>query len=98
VSGSASRSAERAVSAVRPDAPSSGRLLRLLGVGFGVAVTIGGMVGVGILRTPGAVAAPLPHVGLIALAWAAGSAYALFGTLCVIELGAALPSAGGERA
>jgi APA family basic amino acid/polyamine antiporter len=56
------------------------------------------MVGVGILRTPGAVAAQLPHVGLIALAWAAGSAYALFGTLCVIELGAALPSAGGERA
>jgi basic amino acid/polyamine antiporter, APA family len=48
-------------------APSSGRLLRLLGVGFGVAVTIGGMVGVGILRTPGAVAAQLPHVGLIAL-------------------------------
>jgi basic amino acid/polyamine antiporter, APA family len=76
-------------------APSSGRLLRLLGVGFGVAVTIGGMVGVGILRTPGAVAAQLPHVGLIALVWAAGGAYALFGTLCVIELGAALPSAGG---
>jgi len=73
----------------------SGRLLRLLGVTFGVAVTIGGMLGVGILRTPGAVAAELPHVGLIALAWAAGGVWALLGTLCVIELGAALPSAGG---
>ncbi len=94
MTGPASAGAE-AASAVRAAAPSSGRLLRLLGVGFGVAVTIGGMVGVGILRTPGAVAAHLPHVGLIALAWAAGGAYALFGTLCVIELGAALPSAGG---
>jgi hypothetical protein len=30
-----------------------GELLRILGVTFGVAVTIGGMIGVGILRTPG---------------------------------------------
>ena len=34
-----------------------GELLRILGVTFGIAVTIGGMIGVGILRTPGTVAA-----------------------------------------
>jgi len=74
---------------------TDGRLLRLLGVGFGVAVTVGGTVGVGILRTPGLVAAQLPHPWLVAGAWVLGGAYALLGTLCVVELGAALPSAGG---
>jgi hypothetical protein len=32
-----------------------GALLRILGVGFGIAVVVGGTVGVGILRTPGEV-------------------------------------------
>jgi len=72
-----------------------GRLLRLLGVGFGVAVTVGGTVGVGILRTPGLVAARLPHPWLIAAAWLLGGGYALLGTLSVVELGTALPAAGG---
>jgi APA family basic amino acid/polyamine antiporter len=70
-------------------------LLRLLGVGFGVAVTVGGTVGVGILRTPGMVAARLQHPWLVTGAWLVGGLYALLGTLCVVELGAALPSAGG---
>lgn len=74
---------------------SQGRLLRLLGVGFGVAVTVGGTIGVGILRTPGAVAAQLPDPWLIAGVWVLGGVYALVGTLCVVELGTALPSAGG---
>ena len=39
---------------------SRGTLLRVLGVGFGLAVTIGGTIGMGILRTPGEVAAQLP--------------------------------------
>lgn len=34
-------------------------LLRVLGVGFGLAVVVGGMIGTGILRTPGPVAAIL---------------------------------------
>lgn len=76
-------------------APSQGQLLRLLGVGFGIAVTVGGTVGVGILRTPGMIASHLPHYGLIVLVWLLGGAYALLGTLSVCELGTALPSAGG---
>jgi hypothetical protein len=37
----------------------SGHLRRVLGVGFGLAVSIGGTIGVGILRTPGLVAEQL---------------------------------------
>lgn len=36
-----------------------GHLLRIVGVGFGVAVGIGNTIGSGILRTPGEVAAQL---------------------------------------
>ncbi len=72
-----------------------GRLLRLLGVGFGVAVTVGGTVGAGILRTPGMVAAQLLDPWRILGVWGLGGVYALIGTLCVVELGTALPSAGG---
>ena len=38
-----------------------GSLLRVLGVGFGLAVTIGGTIGMGILRTPGDVAQAATH-------------------------------------
>jgi len=72
-----------------------GRLLRLLGVGFGIAVTVGGTVGTGILRTPGMVAGHLGDPWLIAAAWLLGGGYALLGTLSVVELGTALPAAGG---
>jgi APA family basic amino acid/polyamine antiporter len=72
-----------------------GRLPQLLGVGFGVAVTVGGTIGVGILRTPGLVAGQLPDPWLIAAAWLVGGGYALVGTLSVVELATALPAAGG---
>ena len=38
---------------------TSGQLRRVLGVGFGLAVSVGGTIGVGILRTPGLVAEQL---------------------------------------
>jgi len=41
-----------------PPAPA-GRLRRILGVGFGLGVSVGGTIGVGILRAPGAIAAGL---------------------------------------
>jgi APA family basic amino acid/polyamine antiporter len=74
---------------------SSGRLLRLLGVGFGIAVTVGGTVGAGILRTPGMVAAQLESYWAIVVVWVLGGIYSLLGTVSVCELGTALPSAGG---
>jgi APA family basic amino acid/polyamine antiporter len=78
-----------------PPAAPPGQLLRVLGVGFGLAVTVGGTIGLGILRAPGEVAAQLPDARLILGAWAAGGLYALLGALSVAELGALAPRSGG---
>jgi basic amino acid/polyamine antiporter, APA family len=72
-----------------------GHLLRILGVGFGIAVIIGNTVGVGILRTPGEIAARLQNSGLMIAVWLVGGLYAFFCTLSVIELGTTLPREGG---
>ncbi|HMG21446.1 MAG TPA: APC family permease [Kofleriaceae bacterium] len=74
---------------------SIGRLRRILGVGFGLAVNIGSTIGVGILRAPGLVAGPLRSVGGILLVWLIGGLYTLIGASCLTELGAMLPQAGG---
>ena len=74
---------------------SKGTLLRVLGVGFGLAVTIGGTIGMGILRTPGEVAAQLPTLKLFIGIWIIGGVYALLGALSVAELGAMIPRSGG---
>ena len=70
-------------------------LLRVLGVSFGLAVTLGSTIGVGILRTPGTVAAQLGNVRLVVAIWLVGGLYALVGTLAVAELATMLPQAGG---
>ncbi|MCE7068639.1 APC family permease [Dyadobacter sp. CY326] len=69
-------------------------LFKILGVGFGIAVTIGGTIGTGILRKPGPIAAQLGDYWLIMGLWAAVSLYAFLGTLCTIELGTSMPKAG----
>ena len=74
---------------------SKTKLKKLLGVSFGLAVTIGGTIGVGILRTPGMVAAQLGNSFFIISAWVLGGIYALLGTISVIELGTMYPRAGG---
>ena len=74
---------------------TSGQLRRVLGVGFGLAVSIGGTIGVGILRTPGLVAEQLHVPSVILLLWVAGGIYTLLGASCLTELGLMLPRAGG---
>jgi APA family basic amino acid/polyamine antiporter len=73
-------------------------LLPVLGLGFGVAVTIGNIIGAGIFRTPGEVAAHLPSPGLFIAAWIAGGLYALLGALQIAELGTMIPRSGGQYA
>jgi APA family basic amino acid/polyamine antiporter len=78
-----------------PQSPSSGRLLRILGVGFGVAVGIGSTIGVGILRNPGGVAAYLGSAWPIIIAWALGGVYCLLSANYLAELATMIPKAGG---
>lgn len=70
------------------------QLKKLLGVGFGVAVTIGGTIGTGILRKPGPIAQDIGNPTLIIAVWLAVGVYALAGSLSVMELGTMLPKAG----
>lgn len=76
--------------------PTRGRLLPILGVGFGLAVTIGNAIGAGILRAPGDIAANLPVAWLYLTAWAVGGLYALLGAVQLSELGAMIPRSGGQ--
>lgn len=71
------------------------QLKKLLGVGFGVAVTIGGTIGTGILRKPGQIAQDIGSPVLIIVVWLVVGAYALVGALSVMELGTMVPKAGG---
>jgi basic amino acid/polyamine antiporter, APA family len=73
-----------------------GRLHRVLGVSFGVAVLIGNTILIGILRTPGDVAAQLPHPALFIGIWIVGGLYALIGAASLAEPGAMLGRSGGQ--
>jgi APA family basic amino acid/polyamine antiporter len=79
----------------KPPLVEKDRLLKILGVGFGLAIVIGGTIGVGILRTPGIVAANLGSAWLIIAVWIFGGIYALIGANTLAELAVMLPEDGG---
>ncbi|HJZ78655.1 MAG TPA: APC family permease [Vicinamibacterales bacterium] len=82
--------------ATTPSAFSGSRgLIRILGVGFGLAVIVGSTIGIGVLRTPGLVAGQLPNRTAILTVWIVGGLYTLVGAACLAELGTMLPEAGG---
>ena len=66
-----------------------------MGIGFGLAIVVGGTVGVGILRSPGPIAEQLGLVWLILLAWVLGGVYSLLGANYLAELATMIPKAGG---
>src|SRR5215204_7156132 len=72
------------------------QLLRVLGVGFGLAVIIGNTIGAGIFRTPGTIAEQLPAPVPFLLIWLAGGLYAFLGAISLAELGTMLPRSGGQ--
>ena len=74
---------------------TSGQLRRVLGLGFGLAVSVGATIGVGILRTPGLVAEQFPWPFAVVVLWIAGGMYTLLGASSLTELGVMLPQAGG---
>ena len=78
-----------------PALPARPTLLRILGLGFGIAVVIGGTIGVGILRTPGGVVARVGSEPLAIFLWVLGGAYSLLGAFALAELSTMMPEAGG---
>lgn len=70
-------------------------LKKVLGIGFGIAVMIGGTIGVGILRTPGTIATLLGNYWLIVFCWILGGTYVLLGAGAFAEMAVMMPKAGG---
>lgn len=82
----------------RKERRAVGHLLRILGLAFGLAVVVGGVVGQGILRTPGIVAGAVPDPTLILALWALGGILILIDACSLVELGASIPREGGPYA
>jgi basic amino acid/polyamine antiporter, APA family len=79
-----------------PLEPGRRKLLTVLGVTFGIAVTVGNTIGAGILKSPGLIAAHLPEFWPYIAIWIAGALYAALGTNALTELGTMLPRSGGQ--
>ena len=75
---------------------TQGHLLRVLGVGFGLAVIIGNTIGAGIFRAPGSIAEQLPSPTPFLLVWIVGGLYAFLGAISIAELGTMIPRSGGQ--
>jgi APA family basic amino acid/polyamine antiporter len=73
-----------------------GSLLRILGVGFGLAAVVGNTIGAGIMRTPGEVAAQIPSAWLLIAVWVGAGLYALLGTMQMTELTLLVRRSGGQ--
>jgi basic amino acid/polyamine antiporter, APA family len=71
-------------------------LLTVLGVTFGIAVTVGNSIGAGILREPGTIAGYLPEFWPYMMVWFAGALYAALGANALAELGTMVPRSGGQ--
>jgi len=68
---------------------------RILSTGFTLAITIGGIIGLGILRTPGEVASVAPGPLLFVSLWVLGGLFALLSTVVAAELVSMTPRSGG---
>src|SRR5713101_1392092 len=75
--------------------PSKNKLLRILGLGFGLAVVVGGTIGVSIFRLPGPTANLLGNTWLILAIWTVGGAFTLLNANYTAELATMIPKAGG---
>src|ERR1700753_2343533 len=76
-------------------APPRHHLLTILGVTFGIAVTVGDMIGSGILRAPSSIAAAVHNIGIIMVLWIFGAIHAALTANVFSELGTAFPKSGG---
>lgn len=70
-------------------------LKKVLGAGFGIAVLVGGTIGVGILRAPSEIASHAPDYWLIILGWIVMGVYVLLAAGPYAEMATMMPKAGG---
>ncbi|MFC2142535.1 APC family permease [Acidobacteriota bacterium] len=70
----------------------------MLSSGFALAVIVGGTIGLGILRTPGEVAAVVTHPLMFVSLWVLGGLFALLSAIVVAELIGMTPRSGGTYA
>lgn len=61
-----------------------------------ITIIVGSMIGSGILRLPGNMAATLHSPGLVILAWVAGAFLTVMGVLTFAEMAGMFPRAGGQ--
>ncbi len=71
---------------------------RMLGSGFTLAVIVGGIIGLGILRTPGEVAAVVPDPLMFVSLWVLSGLFILLSAVVVVELVGMTPRSGGTYA
>jgi APA family basic amino acid/polyamine antiporter len=71
------------------------KLRRALGARIAIAVVVGNVIGSGIFLKPGNIAAESGNFGLIISVWIIGGVLCILGALCLAELAAMLPKAGG---
>ncbi len=80
--------------------PNSSRhgLKRSLSGSFALAVIVGGIIGLGILRTPGEIAAVVSDAPLYMMLWAGAGLFVLLSTVVICELLGMTPRSGGTYA
>src|SRR5205807_6637124 len=75
--------------------PQKNKLLRILGLGYGLAVVVGGTIGVSIFRLPGPIATLLGNTWLILVIWTLSGIFILLNANYTAELATMIPKAGG---
>ena len=80
---------------MKPEASAAARLRRWLGLGFALAVAVGGTLGTGVLSSPGELARAVPGPGLGLALWLGGGFYTLLAANTLAELAGRRPQAGG---
>ncbi len=78
-----------------PDSEAGTGLKRILSGGFAISAGVGTMIGLGIMRTPGEIAAVIPDPVLYTLLWLVVGLFALLSTTVVTELVGLTPRSGG---
>ena len=71
-------------------------LQKSLGLPFALAISVGGVIGTGIMRAPGVIVNEVPVFWIAMALWAVAGLFILLAANVTAELGAAIPKAGGH--